>query len=138
METIRKVDYFAMDVADKPGEGARILSALRDAGVNLLAFTGFPEGRRAQIDFVPEDSSAFKAAARRAGLKLKPKKVGFLVQGQDRRGAVASLMSRLAEARINVTAIDAICAGEGCYGAILWVKPPDVAKAARALGASSS
>ena len=58
METIRKVDYFAVDVANKPGEGARLLGALRDAGVNLLAFTGFPKGRRAQIDFLPEDSAA--------------------------------------------------------------------------------
>ncbi|MBI3608376.1 MAG: hypothetical protein HY207_10435 [Nitrospirae bacterium] len=138
METIRKVDYFAMDVANKPGEGARILGALRDAGVNLLAFTGFPNGRRAQIDFIPDDSAAFKAAARRAGFTLKPKKVGFLIQGQDRPGAVADLMSRLAGANINVTAIDAVCTGGGRYGALLWVKAPDVGRAAKALGASSS
>ena len=138
METIRRVDYFAMDVANKPGEGARLLGALRDAGVNLLAFTGFPNGRRAQIDFIPDDSAAFKAAARRAGLTLKPKKVGFLIQGQDRPGAVADLMSRLAGAKINVTAIDAVCAGEGRYGALLWVKSPDVGRAAKALGASSA
>jgi hypothetical protein len=138
METIRKVDYFAVDVANKAGEGARLLGALRDAGVNLLAFTGFPKGRRAQIDFLPDDSAAFKAVARRVGLRLKPKKVGFLVQGNDRPGAVADLMARLAGAKINITAIDAVCAGKGRYGAILWVKPPDVGKAAKALGASSS
>lgn len=137
METIRKVEYFAMDVADKPGEGARILGALRSAGVNLLAFTGFPSGRRAQIDFIPDDAVAFKAAARRAGLKIKPKKSAFLVGGEDRPGAVAEIMGRLAAAKINVTAIDAVCAGAGRYGAILWVKPPDVARAAKALGASS-
>ena len=137
METIRKVEYFAMDVANKAGEGARILGALRDAGINLLAFTGFPSGRRAQIDFVPADAVAFKAAARRAGLKIKPQKSAFVVSGEDRPGAVAEIMGRLAAAKINVTAIDAVCAGEGRYGAILWVKPPDVARAAKALGASS-
>jgi len=137
VDTIRKVEYFAMDVADKPGEGARILGALRAAGINLLAFTGFPSGRRAQIDFVPADAVAFKAAAKRVGLKLKPKKSAFVVSGEDRPGAVAEIMGRLAAAKINVTAIDAICAGEGRYGAILWVKPPDVARAAKALGASS-
>jgi hypothetical protein len=138
MDTIRKVDYFAMDVADKPGEAARILQSLRGAGVNLLAFSGFPNGRRAQLDFMPEDSAAFKAAAKRIGLKLKPKKSGFLVQGEDRRGAVGEIMSRLAAARINVTAIDAVCSGMGRYGAILWVKPPQVTKAAQALGAALS
>lgn len=135
-DLIRKVDYFKMEVADKPGEGARILGALRDAGINLLAFTGFPRGRRAQIDFIPEDSAAFKKAAKKAGLKITPKKGGFLVQGEDRVGAVAEIMSKLGDARINVTAIDAVTAGEGRYAAILWVKPADVRKAAKALGAS--
>ncbi|MBI2822855.1 MAG: hypothetical protein HYX74_11590 [Acidobacteria bacterium] len=134
-ETIRKVDYFYIEAANRQGEGAKVLAALRDAGVNLLAFSGFPKGRRAQLDFVPEDSAAFKEAARKAGLKLSPKKAGFLIQGDDRPGAVADIMSRLAAANINVTAVDAACAGQGRYGAILWVKPPDVRKAAKALGA---
>jgi hypothetical protein len=135
-EMIRKVDYFAMDVPDKPGEGARITGALAEAGVNLLAFTGFPSGRRAQIDFVPQDTAAFKAAAKQARIKVKARKTGFLVQGDDRPGAVAGLLKRLADAKINVTAIDAVAAGMGRYGAILWVKSRDVNKAAKALGVS--
>jgi len=135
-ETIRKVDYFYIEAPNKPGEGARVLEALREAGVNLLAFSGFPQGRKAQIDFVPDDVAKFKAAARKAGLKISAVKKGFLIQGEDRPGVVAGIMSKLAAANINVTAIDAVAAGEGRWGAILWVKPPDVAKAAKALGAS--
>lgn len=136
-DMIRKVDYFTMQVSDKPGEGARVLNALREAGVNLLAFTGFPEGRRkAQLDFVAEDTAALKAAAKRAKMKLSPKKSAFLVQGEDRPGAIAEIMGRLAAAKINVTAIDGLCAGGGRFGAILWVKGPDVRKAAKVLGAS--
>ncbi|MBU2497390.1 MAG: ACT domain-containing protein, partial [Proteobacteria bacterium] len=78
-DTIRKVGYFAMDVADKPGEAAAVLQALSEAGVNLLAFSGFPRGRRAQLDFVPEDAAAFRKALNRAKLKVRPKKTGFLV-----------------------------------------------------------
>ncbi len=135
-ETIRKVDYFYIKAANKPGEGARVLRALRDEGINLLAFSGFPQGRKAQIDFIPENPVAFEAAAKRVGLKLSKKKSGFLVQGEDRPGAVAGIMARLADAKINVTAIDAVSAGGGRYGAILWVKSKDVAAAAQALGAS--
>jgi hypothetical protein len=135
-ETIRKVDYFYIEAPNKPGEGARVLEALREAGVNLLAFSGFPQGRKAQIDFVPDDVAKFKAAARKAGLKISAVKKGFLIQGEDRPGVVAGIMSKLAAANINVTAIDAVAAGEGRWGAILWVKPPDVAKAAKALGVS--
>ena len=135
-DTIRKVDYFKMEASNKVGEGARLLNALREDGVNLLAFTGFPKGRRAQIDFIPENTAAFKMAAKRAGMKVGLKKTGFLVQGDDRVGAVADVVTRLADAKINVTAMDALSAGNGRWGAILWVKSTDVAKAARALKAS--
>lgn len=134
-DTIRKVDYFKAEVPDRPGEGARILSALNAAGVNLLAFSGFPRGRKAQLDLVPEDASALRAAARGARLRLS-RKTAFLIQGDDRPGAIAELSALLASAGINITAVDAVAAGAGRYGAILWVKPRDVKKAAKALGAA--
>ena len=59
----------------------------------------------------------------------------FLVSGADRVGEGAKLMAKLAAKRINVIAIDAVCAGSGRYGAILWVSPGQYGKAARALGA---
>ena len=40
----------------------------------------------------------------------------------------------LAEAKINVTAATAVWAGQRRYGALLWVKAPDVRKAAKVLG----
>jgi hypothetical protein len=60
-ESIRKVQYFYVMAPDKPGEGARALATLREAGVNLLAFSGFPAGKRAQL---------FHAMLRRLGLQL--------------------------------------------------------------------
>ncbi|MFQ5842535.1 MAG: hypothetical protein ACE5I8_08870, partial [Thermodesulfobacteriota bacterium] len=69
-------------------------------------------------------------------LKLVGPKTGFLIQGDDRVGAVADIMAKLAGAGINVTALDAVTAGFGRYGAILWVKPRDVNKATQVLGAS--
>lgn len=133
-ETIQRVQYYYTEVSDRPGEGARLLNLLKDEGVNLLAFTGFPKGRRAQLDFFPTDEAAFKAAAKKAKIKLVGPKTGFLIQGDDRAGAVADILTKLAEAKINVTAVDAAAAGLGRYGAILWVKPRDVNKAARVLG----
>lgn len=132
---IKKTAYFVMDVADKPGEAARILQVLSRSGVNLLAFSGFPRGRRSQLDFVPEDLASFRKAVTRAKLKMQPKKLGFLVQGEDRPGAVAEVLQKLADAKINVTAVDAVSAGGGRYGAILWVKPKDLRRAAKVLKA---
>ncbi|MFB3830099.1 MAG: ACT domain-containing protein [Bryobacteraceae bacterium] len=134
-EQITRVDYYSTIVSDKPGEAARILTALEQAGVNLVAFSGFPEGRKAQLDFVAADGPAFVRAAKKAGLDVGRKKTAFMVQGEDRVGAVAAIARKLAEAGINVTSMQAVCAGENRYGGLLWVKPEDVRKAAKALGA---
>ena len=132
---IRQIDYYYLSVPDKPGEGARILAALKEAGVNLLGVSAFPHGaRRSQLDLIPEDSAALTKAAKAAKLKLSTKKSGFLIQGEDRRGAVADVVKRLAEADVNVTSVQVFCAGASRYGGMLWVKAPDRRKAAKALG----
>jgi hypothetical protein len=136
MDSIRKLDYFSMETPHKVGEGARLLGALRDAGVNLVAFTGFPRGRRAQVDFIPEDSAQFRQAARKLKIKLGPRKAVFLAQGDDRPGAIAAICEKLADAGINMIAMDAVAIDGGRYGAIFWVEPRNVSKAARLLGAS--
>ena len=48
---------------------------------------------------------------------------------------MARHIQKLADNRINVTAADALCAGKGRYGMLLWVKPKDYARASRALRA---
>jgi hypothetical protein len=134
-DIVRKADYYSMEVANKPGEGAACLKTLKDAGVSLLAFTGFPSGRKAQVDFITDDSASLKTVAKNNKWKLSARKTVFLLQGEDRVGAVHDVISKLAEAGISITALDAVTAGEGRYGAMFWVKPADVAKAARLLGA---
>jgi hypothetical protein len=63
--------------------------------VNLLAFLGFPLGAgRSQIDLVPEDPASLKEAAARAGVTLSEAKRAFLIQGDDRPGAVADITAK--------------------------------------------
>ena len=133
-DSIRLVDYFYITVSDRPGEGVRALRTLKDAGVNLVAVHAFPAARRAQVDLVPSDAAALKAAATRAKWKLTGPKKAFIIEGDDRTGALVDHYARLADAKINVTAGSAVTAGAGRFGAILWVKPRDVAKAAKVLG----
>lgn len=135
METIRQATYFKVTVPNKAGQGARLLEGLKSSGVNLLAFSGFPAGKKAQLDFIPEDPAAFEHTAKQAGIKIGAGKPVFLIQGEDRVGALADIFAKLAAAKINVTALDGISSGMGRYGAIFWVKPKDTAKAARAVGA---
>jgi hypothetical protein len=134
-DTVRGIEYYYVTVPDAPGEVHRILSALRDNGVNLAAFHGFPlGGGRSQIDLVPDDAESLQHAIEQAGVKLSEAKRAFLIQGDDRVGAVADTTAKLAEANVNITAATAAGAGSGRYGMILWVAPADYEKAAGALG----
>jgi len=135
MASIRKADYYTMKVSQRPGAGAQLLAAMKDAGVNLLAFTGFPTGGGAQVDFVPDNSARFRQAAKKAGLRVSRRKTVFLARGDDRIGALIGILGKLAKAKINLVALSAVTAGKRRYGMIFWVKKKDVARAARALGA---
>jgi hypothetical protein len=135
-DTVKRVEYWYATVQDTPGEGQRILAALRDSGVNLLAFLAFPAGDgRSQIDLVPADGAALRAASGQLSVTLSDAKQAFLIQGDDRVGAVADTIGKLADAGINITAAAAATAGTGSYGMILWVAPADYEEAAAALGA---
>ncbi len=134
MDTVQRVEYFYVQVPDKPGEGIKALRHLQQAGVNLLAFSGFPSGKRAQLDLVPADGQALKQVAKQNKWKLIGPKRAFLIAGDDRVGAIADVIGQLAAAKVGVTACDAVCA-DGKFGAILWVLARDFKKAARALGA---
>jgi hypothetical protein len=135
-ETVRSVEYYYVTVPDAPGAGQQILLALKDSGVNLLAFIGFPlSAGQSQIDFVPEDPQALRETAGKAGVTLSEAKRAFLIQGDDRVGAVADITAKLAEANINLTAAAATGAGSGRFGMIVWVAAADYERAAETLGA---
>lgn len=135
MASVRKADYYSMKVSQRPGAGAMLLGAMKKAGVNLLAFTGFPEGGGAQVDFIPENSAKFMRAAKKAGLRVSARKTVFLVRGTDRVGALTGILGKLAKARINLVALDAVTAGSRRYGAIFWVKKKDIGRTSRLLRA---
>jgi len=130
----RKVDYFKTIIPNRPGQGAKACGPLKDAGVNLLALHAFPAGGRAQVDLIPERRGDFQRAARKMGLKLGPRKTAFLIEGDDRPGAVAGILKKLGAAKINVVAVSAARTGKR-YSGLLWVRPRDVARAARVLKA---
>ena len=132
-EEIRRVDHYSVSIPNKVGEGARVLGALRDAGVNLTAFWGYPAGKeRAQLEFIPEDSAAFIAAAKQNKVR---KSVAFYVHGDDRRGALADILKKLADSRISLGALQAVCGGAGNYGVVIFLTASAARKAATVLGA---
>ena len=135
-DRVRRVNYCYAMVPNRAGQGARILAELKDAAVNLLAYSGFPVGGgRSQLDFVVEKMGPLRRLARKNGWRLSKERKGFLIQGADEVGALHRHVQKLSNVGINVTAADAVAAGQGRYGMILWVKPGDYRRAAKALGA---
>ena len=135
--TIRKVNYVYVTVGSTPGEAGRILAALRDANVNLLAFSGFPQGRnKAQIDLVTDDLAGLRAVAKQHKWKLSSTKRAFLGQGTDEVGAAISPLATLGSAKINIIAANVISAGDGRCGMLFWVEPRNYNRAATLLQAT--
>jgi prephenate dehydratase len=133
--SIRKASYYSTKLPQRPGAGAQLLARLKAAKVNLLAFTGFPASGGAQVDFIPQDNARFMKAARKAKLKLSARKTVFLMQGNDKVGALTQALGKLAKARINLVSLQAVAAGKRRFGAMFWVKAKDVARASRVLKA---
>ena len=137
-DTVRKVEYFSIVVSNKPGQAFGVLSALVSSGIDLLACRGTERARRAQIEVVPDDTRKFKNVVKKARLRFTAEKTGFLIQGDDRPGALAEHLRSLAESEVNVTGIDSLSTGEGRWGAIIWVDDDAVSKAARLLRAGAA
>jgi hypothetical protein len=132
--TIRRVDYFYITVADRPGAGYRLLAQLAELGVNLLAFTAVPIGpMRAQLTLFPADTVRFMSAAQRASLALDGPHGALLVQGDDALGALAEVHERLADAGVNVYAASGVSDGRGGYGYVVYVRPDEYDRASNAL-----
>ena len=129
-----KLDYYSVVVSNKPGKGAHLLSVLKEAGVNFIAVWGYPVGKsKARFALVAEDPALLKKAAKQLKIDLGKKQTAFHIAGANQPGAVAEILAKLADKKINVNAIQAVAAGAGVFGAVIQVDSDDVKKAAKAL-----
>src|SRR5262249_61871754 len=97
MPSVKRVEYFKMMVPNRAGQGARALDVLHKAGINLIAFSGFPQGGGAQMDFIPEKPAAFRKIAKKAKWKIGRSKRAFLIRGEYCGGSGAKLRGKFPE-----------------------------------------
>ena len=120
---------------DELGAAYRILAALADRGVSLLAFTAVPSGAdRAQFAIFPEDPSRFVTEARLAQIELDGPHHALLVQGDDALGELAHVHERLFRAGVDVYASTGVGDGKGSFGYVVYVRETQFERAADALG----
>ena len=112
--TVKKVDVWAGEIADRPGGLAGTLAALSNAGANLefLVARRAPDKPGTGVVFVtPIKGVKQKAAAQQAGLGTSEGLHSVRVEGPDRAGLGAKMTDALAEAGINVRGLSAAAIG---------------------------
>jgi hypothetical protein len=134
LESVKHVDYYYTIVADKPGEARKLLEFLSERTVNLLALHAYPAGEgQSQISLFPDDPEALKAAAADAQIPLEGPRKAFLLQGEDRIGALYDYHLKLSNAGINIAACSGVVDGKGRFGYLIWVDPDDFEETAEVL-----
>ena len=137
LSSVKEVEYYYTVVADKPGEARKLLEFLSERSVNLLALTVFPVGEgQSQIDLFPAEPEMLKKAAEDAEITLVGPKKAFLLQGEDRIGALYDFHLKLSNAGINIYAANGVVDGTGRFGYLIWVDPADYEEASKVLKSS--
>jgi hypothetical protein len=103
--------------------------------VNLTASWGYQMGPgEAQAHFYATDTERAKQALSKLN-KSPTTESAFWVDDADKIGNYHSVLEKLAKAGINIEATDAFGIG-GKFATVIFVAEGDVAKAAKALGAT--
>ncbi len=84
------------------GTLARLATALHDAGIDLQGCSGQQFGPEGIIHLLVEDAAAAREAASRAGFVVRDEREVLVAAIEDRPGALARLLTPLAEAGIDV------------------------------------
>jgi hypothetical protein len=96
---------FAIELTDRPGELGRVATALSRYGVNLKAVTGLAAGHHnVLVRIIADDVEAARSALEGAGIKFTEGEV-VQVLLENRAGELATVTTKLAEAKVNLRAI---------------------------------
>jgi len=112
--SVKKVDVWAGDVADRPGGLAAAIAALSSAGANLeflIARRAPDKPGTGAVFLTPIRGAKQKAAAQGAGLSLSDSLHSVRIEGPDRAGLGAKMTSALADAGINLRGVSGAAVG---------------------------
>ncbi|MFP4249299.1 MAG: hypothetical protein ACLFU7_06550 [Armatimonadota bacterium] len=129
--SIRRVTAAVMQVEDEAGALHRVLSVLRDAGINMLAIAS-QRRRGTALMAIPENLNTVRELAADQGVHLTTRQV-FLIEGDDKVGALCDITRDIADAGINIEDVAALSAASR-YAAVITFADADLEAASEALG----
>ena len=112
--SVKKVEVWAGEIADRPGGLGGTVEALSGAGANLefIVARRAPDKPGAGVVFLtPIKGAKQKSAAQGAGLATTDSLHSVRVEGPDRAGLGAKMTNALAEAGINLRGLSAAALG---------------------------
>ncbi|MFW5868146.1 MAG: hypothetical protein ACOCX2_10045 [Armatimonadota bacterium] len=129
--TVRQVTAAVMQVNDEVGVLHRVLCVLRDAGVNMLAIAS-QRRKGVALMAIPEDVKAVRELAADQGVHLQTRQV-FLVEGDDRVGALCDITKAISDAGISIEDVAALSASRR-YAAVLTFADANLEAASKIFG----
>lgn len=132
---IRKLRYFNVTVFDQPGGAYKLLNEFAKKDKNLLAFTIVPlDHGHSYVTIFPQDSDKMQEFLTQSSLKPMKGQCAFLIQGDDKLGALIEIQEKLSKAKVNITAASAVSDGKGAFGYVLYVNEKEYECGAAVLG----
>jgi hypothetical protein len=95
---------FAVTIDDRPGSLAKVTDAIAKAGINIEGFCVVQSGSPGKGTFrvVTRDPASTRRVVEAAGFKVLEERDVALIDLEDRPGALAQVLRRLAENELNV------------------------------------
>jgi hypothetical protein len=134
--TVKKVEVWAGEVADRPGGVADKMEALSAAGANLefvIARRAADKPGTGVLFVTPVKGAKQKSAAQNVGLATSASLQSVRVEGPDRAGLGAKMTRALADAGINLRGLSAAALGRRSISYLAFDNDADADNAVRAL-----
>ena len=95
---------FSIQLTHRPGELARVATALSRHGVNIKSLAGIAVGQQVVLRLIADDVESARAAFEGANVRLEEHEV-VTVLLENRAGELATVASKLADAGVNLHGI---------------------------------
>lgn len=126
-----KTTQLVLTLQSKPGVLAHLSRALAAARINILSLSAAEAAGRGRIRMIVNNPAAAKRTLRKARIRFV-EEPAFTKRLANKPGALARVVSKLANARINIKTAYATTAGRGGATVVITVSNPS--KARRLIG----